>query len=318
MPLLVLPDIEIINKQLIGKTDIKLSLIGIGLCMVPVFYYNYVRLFPRIAWTKNYRKLFVSQLIGLVVVSIASELLQWLVQGHRPFVPAVLPAFHYLVLNTVGFTIVLVRRDMLLESQRKEQETENLRAELQFLKWQVSPHFLFNVLNSLVAMAHTKSDKLEDSLHTLSSMMRYMLYESDEQVSISQECEYLESFVALQQLRYSKGVKLVRHFDHHDAQELIEPMLLIPFVENAFKHGTAGVSEPEIHLLLSYNNITGVLLFSVKNKVPAKSLRKSGESGLGLQNVQKRLKLLYEGKHQLHIHQTEAGWYEVMLEIDLK
>ena len=111
----------------------------------------------------------------------------------------------------------------------KERENENLKTELSFLRSQVSPHFLFNVLNNMVAMASLKSDQLEPSLIRLSGLMRYMLYESDEtSVTLLREIEYVNSYIELQKIRYAKSLGIRVDMDPGDNQ-LIEPMLLDPF-----------------------------------------------------------------------------------------
>src|SRR6185503_9656999 len=127
-------------------------------------------------------------------------------------------------------------RDKIISDQlAKEKETENLKTELSLLRSQVSPHFMFNVLNNMVALARKQSDQLEPSLIKLSSLMRYMLYETDEEkVSLEKEIEYIQSYIDLQQQRFGKNVKVCASFNNIGNGNEIEPMLLIPFVENAF------------------------------------------------------------------------------------
>ena len=141
-----------------------------------------------------------------------------------------------------------------------------LGMELRFLRSQISPHFLFNIFTNLVSLARKKSDHLETSLLMLSGLMRYMLYDAGKKISLKQEVEYLESFIALQQLRFGRDVKIVFSTEISDEQtnRSIEPMLLIPFVENAFKHGTGYVDQPVIDIILTAKE--GELIFQVKNK----------------------------------------------------
>jgi len=198
----------------------------------------------------------------------------------------------------------------------KEKENENLKTELSFLRSQVSPHFLFNVLNNMVALARLKSDKLEPSLIKLSGLMRYMLYESDEEkVQLSKEIEYVTSYIDLQKLRFGKEMIIDIKMDAQGEDHLIEPMLLIPFIENAFKHGTGLMEQPEIRISLQVNN--GLLDFNVKNRYNGESNEiKDKTSGIGLTNVMRRLNLLYEKKHILTIHK-EDGWFDVSLQLKL-
>ena len=141
-------------------------------------------------------------------------------------------------------------RDKIISDQLvKEKETENLKTELSLLRSQVSPHFMFNVLNNMVALARKQSDQLEPSLIKLSSLMRYMLYETDEEkVSLEKETEYLQSYIDLQQQRFGKKVIINVTMCQADKMYDIEPMLLIPFVENAFKHGTGLIENAHIDI----------------------------------------------------------------------
>src|SRR5262249_40157374 len=150
---------------------------------------------------------------------------------------------------------------------------------------QVNPHFMFNVLNNMVALARKKSDLLEPSLIKLSSLLRYMLYETDEQkVPLEKEVEYLRSYIDLQQQRFGSLVKINVDVHAPDKHYEIEPMLLIPFVENAFKHGTGIIDSPQIDIELSAENDT--LKFLVSNKYnEGVEETKDNSSGIGLSNV---------------------------------
>ncbi|GEO12237.1 hypothetical protein SAE01_47330 [Segetibacter aerophilus] len=183
----------------------------------------------------------------------------------------------------------------------KEKENEHLKTELSFLRSQVSPHFMFNVLNNMVALARKKSDILEPSLIKLSSLLRYMLYETDEEkVLLEKEIDYLNSYIDLQSQRFGSKVKVNVTMDHFDNSYFIEPMLLIPFVENAFKHGTGLIQNAEINIELKAMN--NLLQFTVINQHDNSSEEtKDKTSGIGLQNVRRRLNLLYKDNHTLLI-----------------
>lgn len=205
-----------------------------------------------------------------------------------------------------------------LNSERlaKEKENENLKTELAFLRSQVSPHFMFNVLNNMVALARKKSDALEPSLIKLSSLLRYMLYETDEErVLLEKEIEYLRSYIDLQVQRFGKKVKVNVHMDEFDKSYFIEPMLLIPFVENAFKHGTGLIEDAEINIEMKAKN--NMLQFQVSNKYcPSEQEIKDKTSGIGLQNVKRRLNLLYKGSHTLLICNKDNR-FSVSLQLNL-
>ena len=199
----------------------------------------------------------------------------------------------------------------------QEKENENLKTELSLLRSQVSPHFMFNVLNNMVALARKQSDQLEPSLIKLSSLMRYMLYEADEDtVPLEKEIEYLQSYIDLQQQRFGKNVIVNVTFSVNDDHHYIEPMLLIPFVENAFKHGTGMIEDARIDIDLKTEK--NKLLFTVRNKFNNVSNNvKDKTSGIGLANVKRRLNLLYGGNHSLLITKND-DCFKVSLEIFLR
>jgi LytS/YehU family sensor histidine kinase len=191
--------------------------------------------------------------------------------------------------------------DKLREDRAKvERQTENLQTELSFLRSQVSPHFMFNVMNNMVALARKKSDLLEPSLIKLSSLLRYMLYETDEEkVSLQREIEYLQSYIDLQKQRFADNVNISVSLDDADGQLQIHPMLLIPFVENAFKHGT-GMFTAEIAIKLKTAHQK--IFFEVSNRYSSNGHEERDKSsGIGLANVRRRLNLLYGSNHQLII-----------------
>jgi LytS/YehU family sensor histidine kinase len=203
------------------------------------------------------------------------------------------------------------------EKLQKENEALRLGMEVKFLRSQISPHFLFNILTNLVSLARKKSDNLETSLLMLSGLMRYMLYDAGKRISLQQEVEYLESYIELQKLRFGRDVKIVfnRELSQEEVNYSIEPMLLIPFIENAFKHGTGYVDQPfiDINLIVS----EGVLAFQVKNKFNlGPDTSKDESSGIGLSNVRSRLALLYPGRHELVIH-TDNSLFNINLTLKL-
>lgn len=175
---------------------------------------------------------------------------------------------------------------------------------------------MFNVLNNMVALARKQSDQLEPSLIKLSSLMRYMLYETDEEkVSLEKETEYLQSYIDLQQQRFGKKVLINVKMCKADNVYFIEPMLLIPFVENAFKHGTGMIENAHIDIELKAEN--NILNFRVSNQYDPSSIEtKDKSSGIGLTNVQRRLQLLHPGKHTLRITK-DNGLFTVSLQINL-
>lgn len=225
------------------------------------------------------------------------------------------PPLPFLIASTIYRLII----DKIKHDRRqKEIIAEQLSIKLKFLRSQISPHFIFNVLTNLVSLARKKSEQLEPSLIMLSDLMRYMLYESDEQrVPLSKEVEYLKSYIELQRLRFGHDVLIDVDIQllEKDLQRTIEPMLLIPFVENAFKHGM-GVDESFIQVHLTANN--GKLEFDVKNKFNDDvNESKDASSGIGLENVQSRLALLYPKEHNLNV-KKENNLFHIHLTLQLK
>ncbi len=222
------------------------------------------------------------------------------------FLPVILPQVLILGLGA-AFRLWLDR--MALESKNQEIENENLKTELSFLRSQISPHFLFNVLNGVVALSRKHSDQVEPALIRLSTLMRYMLYETDDhKVTLSHEWEYLESYLELQRMRFGAQVEITVEKQWNNDQILIEPMLLIPFLENAFKHGTQVVGQPRI-AVRSYQE-GPELHFEVKNTFALSASLSAPDTykGIGLVNVRRRLELLYPGKFTL-ITEPDGTWF---------
>jgi len=285
---------------------------------IALFYLNAYTLVPAFLHKRVWR--FVAlHIMALTTIFFLHWFYFALFVTHVPFKP--LGFFGYNIFPYMFILAGSTAYAMLIERQRsvklsRLRETENLKTELLFLRSQVSPHFMFNVLNNMVALARKKSDLLEPSLLKLSSLMRYMLYETDEQrVPLEREIEYLQSYIDLQQQRFGKNVKVNVSIRGVDCSHEIEPMLLIPFVENAFKHGTGIIECAQINIDLKETN--GMLQFIVSNKFNDNlNGAKDKSSGIGLNNVQRRLNLLYGNNHTLLINK-ENGWFTVSLQINL-
>ena len=203
---------------------------------------------------------------------------------------------------------------------RTEALAQQLSAEIRFLRSQVNPHFLFNTLNNLFSMAQKKgNEELADGISKLSGMMRYMIYESNtDRVPLQKEIEYLTDCIALNKLRYvDSEVKVNFHYPDRAsvASVQVAPMLFIPFLENAFKHGVAigQVSSIDMTIALNQNK----LIFTCAN-TDHSGVKKMDEEkgGIGLENVKRRLELVYLTKHELML-QKERGKYNIKLQIDL-
>ncbi len=201
------------------------------------------------------------------------------------------------------------------EKLEKERRSEQLVSELRFLRSQVSPHFLFNMMTNMVSLARQKSELLEPSLLKLSDLLRYMLYDANkDRFLLSQEISYLRSYTELQQLRFGEDLKLTMEIGGHEPDCYIEPMLLLPFVENAFKHGIGMVPNPFINISLVLRD--NKLYFTVTNNYNRSNHSKDESSGIGLANVKNRLNLLYPGKYDLSI-EDNGNIHAVKLNLDM-
>lgn len=288
-----------------------------GIIHMIIFYGNSLFLYPKLL-NRAYWWLYIFSSILLIVLSVRVKffiLTSWFPDALQDTRTHVLFPSVLVFIVSVFYSIAVER--IRAEKLQKENEAMQLGMELKFLRSQVSPHFLFNILTNLVSLARKKSVHLETSLLMLSGLMRYMLYDAGKKISLRQEIEYLESFLALQKLRFGCDVKILSNFElSNEANNYcIEPMLLIPFVENAFKHGTGYVDLPFIDINLSARE--GVMVFQVKNKFDLDTdTSKDESSGIGLNNVRSRLKLLYPGKHDLVIN-TDNNLFSIDLTLKL-
>ncbi len=312
---------EAIEEESMSEQAIQFLLLNtfMNIFWVLLFYLNSIVLIPKYLYK---RKIWL--FIGIEILLFAIFLLLNRLIYDR--IISTIPYFFYkaLIFNGIPFVFIVnasiaskaASDQIKMDQLTREKESENLKTELSFLRSQISPHFLFNVLNNLVAMVRLKSDELEPTIIKLSSLMQYMLYETDdEKVLLKSELDYLKSYIDLQQLRFGDRLKLNLDFDIEEDWHTIEPMLLIPFVENAFKHGTGMVENPTITISLKEKN--NELFFSVKNKYLDEDKVKDKVSGIGLTNVKRRLDLLYSKDHNLSIDQTD-GWFSVALKLTLE
>jgi sensor histidine kinase YesM len=291
---------------------------GMNLSWILLFYFNGLFLIPRLVYRKKYL-LYAFALAAIFCYLIAQT---WILENVLNLTPynirrhLLWTFFIFLFILAASTAYQMIRDRMNTERMAKDRENENLKTELAFLRSQVSPHFMFNVLNNMVALARKKSDLLEPSLIKLSSLLRYMLYETDEEkVLLEKEIEYLQSYIDLQIQRFGSKVKVNVCMKDYDRSYFIEPMLLIPFVENAFKHGTGMIQNAEITIELKARN--NILQFLVSNNFDS-SVReeKDKTSGIGLQNVKRRLNLLYKNRHTLSIDNNDNN-YVVSLQLNM-
>lgn len=199
-----------------------------------------------------------------------------------------------------------------------ERKQAALEAELNFLKGQIHPHFLFNTLNNLYSLTLTKSDKTPAIVMGLSEILRYMLYESKtDTITLSRDVKILENYIALEKLRYEERLELNLNVSDKISNHQIAPLLLLPLVENAFKHGASEqLGEAWINIDINVKN--DVLKFKVSNGLPAQgtSSVEVHKGNIGLANVKKRLEIMYPNAHELKIFKEE-DMFVVIMEVNL-
>lgn len=209
-------------------------------------------------------------------------------------------------------------KDWNVKQRRGEQlNRENVQAELQLLKAQIHPHFLFNTLNNIYSFALTKDTRAAALVDKLAGMIDYMRTEGENSlVLLEKEIKLLEDYVGLERVRYGDRLDLQIKINGDYKNKLIAPLLMIPFVENSFKHGSSKMRGAQwIKILINVEN--NELDFRISNSKPSIATTQENKKGIGLSNVQKRLQLIYPGKYSLDIMPTE-NTYEVRLKLFLE
>lgn len=218
------------------------------------------------------------------------------------------------VYSVVAIVIVihLIKKWYLDEQQRQLLESGKLEAELKYLKAQIHPHFLFNTLNNLYSLTITNSAKSPEIVYKLSQLMSYMLYDSNKPfVPLLKEIEYLENYITLEKIRHEDRLDVSLNILNNIDEISIAPLLILPFIENSFKHGVASdIGKMWVHIDILTSNEQ--LIIKVEN---SKATHKMPESGIGLANVKKRLELIYKDRYDLQLLDEET--YLVILKIKL-
>ena len=235
----------------------------------------------------------------------------WQYQQGIPFNQYIVNNIFYSALGVFLCFFLKIINDYFINEKMKQEKTN---MELQFLKSQVNPHFLFNSFNNLYGLSLTEPHKTPDAILKLAELTRYMLYESNgEKVLLAKEITYLYNLIELQKLRYDEVVSLDLNIKFDDSGQLIAPLLLIAFVENAFKHGDVNDELHPVEVVLTVQ--TNHLYFYVFNKI-SHAKNKDLTGGIGLINVQRRLELLYPDKFTINI-QNDGQFYTSELDLIL-
>jgi two-component system sensor histidine kinase LytS len=213
-----------------------------------------------------------------------------------------------------------LKDSFILQYHQNQQQKLQLHFELENLKAQISPHFLFNTMNNFYGLAVTHSKKLPDLMIRLSDLLRYSLYETQqEKVPLQDEIDYLKNYIELEKIRLEENLDIAFHVDvPHPEKYQIAPLLFIIFIENAFKHARNILDEPVFIAISIGVSEDGILNLTVKNNYNANAQANvTAEKGIGLENAKKRLNAIYPDNHVLRINHDER-FYNVALTIDLK
>ncbi|OGU56042.1 MAG: hypothetical protein A2V66_14875 [Ignavibacteria bacterium RBG_13_36_8] len=223
-------------------------------------------------------------------------------------------AFFYIIISTaMRYSSEIIKNKYYVQ----EAEFKQLQTEVSLLKSQINPHFFFNTLNNLYALSLAKSEEVPSVILKLSDMMRYVLDTSKQKyVSLEKEIDFLKNYIELEKLRFEEKSKITINVEGKIDELKIAPMLLVPFIENSFKHGI-GASHSGGFININIDFSDGFFNFSVVNSKPADGIGLNEKSSkLGLANVQRRLELLYPDKHVINIKDTDQT-FEVKLKISI-
>jgi two-component system LytT family sensor kinase len=220
----------------------------------------------------------------------------------------------FLLVFTFGTAVSVIQRWLKTEQNRKETENEKLNTELSFLKSQVNPHFFFNTLNNIYSLAVVRSEKTAPAVMKLSSIMRYILTETQrDMVPLNNEVDFIHNFIDLQQVRLTDKVQVHFSAEGNTTTLLVAPLLFIPFVENAFKYGVSTKESSSIDITIRTEG-TKILFTAVNYIVPSEN-NLMENTGIGINNVKRRLELMYPDRHKLTTTQKD-NYYTVQLEIE--
>ena len=300
---------------------LRITFLKVADLALMVYITNYL-LIPKLLYKKRYF-LFVLTFIALVFGSSVGKM--W-IEGqmmHRPelftifnrnfkvrFYDNVIP--HFLLVST-GAAFKLLSDYAKAQRRLGQMAKEKAEAELNFLKSQINPHFLFNSLNSVYFLIDKDNPDARNALHKFSDMLRYQLYEcNDDKIPIEKEISYLRDYVDLQKLRLGQPDEVKFNCSDSVKGFSIEPLLLIPFVENSFKHLSHFGSGKKNLVTITADRANGEFCFTVENTIEYNST-KDPVGGIGLKNVKRRLELLYNGRHELHVEESGE-----LFKVDLK
>jgi len=286
-----------------------------------LIYINTQFLVPTYFHDKKYPAYFILVIVTVIIITPIYTAVMYLRLGNDEYAKGQLLTlrnyyylFNFFIIGSSTIYVIII--DWLSErKKRKELEQQQIYSELAFLKTQINPHFLFNTLNSIYALTLKKSDLAPKVVVQLSEMMRYMLYECNEKyVPLQSELNYINNYIELEKIRQSKNFFLEFNVTGKLENEFIAPLILISFIENSFKHGGTNQNN-ENFVKINVKIEDSKLLVDISNSLPPTNNRmKSEYGGIGIENTQKRLDLLYLDNHHLETR-VSNGDYSIQLTI---
>ena len=308
------------GRPLHGGVDYS-RFLPVVISFVVVFYTNYLFLIKHFLSNKRFWAFLFWNALLIAKVSVAVHLFfrYFSSPGTMPPPHSTLDTISFAVRNTVIYIAIVgiaVAVKMTTEwynneAQRKEIEKSQAEAELANLKSQVNPHFLFNTLNNIYSLIQIDPTQAQEAVHDLSGMLRYVLYESQKDtVPLSKECEFLREYVKLMSARLTSGVKLEVSLPETSSDRQIAPLLFIPLIENAFKHGISDSSGSFIRIRLSEDDEYVRCL--VENSCHPKDDTDRSGSGIGITNLKRRLDLLYPGAYSFEYGRVQSVYRSLL------
>lgn len=305
--------------------------LGVEFLLLPVkigvTYLVLYRLLPRLYKTEQLRSGLFFLILALIIAAVANllvlygiiypllykETVSWSQISSGRIIWSLID-----VSSVVGLAMGFKYFRLRLASVEREKQLveEKLQSELRFLRAQTNPHFLFNVLNSIYALARKKDDRTEETVLRLSQLLRFMVYECNAAfIPLEKECQMIRDYLGLEELRFQDKLQLQFTEDIDRADYQIPPLLLLPLVENAFKHGVSE-SRSQGVLEIQLSIVAGELQFTVENSVEERDVQPAETTGLGLQSLNRQLALLYPDRHELTITNGK-DYFRVALVINL-
>lgn len=299
-----------------------------------VFYANYFSLTQKLLFKRKYvTYALVNAAIVFVFLWVNGKCHGYLMEmemkkgifphGHPHHGPPP-PVFTFIFADLISFFIPIAfavatrstEHWLKTESEKKEVENKNLQSELVHLRYQLQPHFFFNALNNIYVLVEQSPEKAQEAIHNLSKLMRYLLYDTGrDKIELSKEIDFLKKFIQLMELRHTN--RTIAHFTFPEVQitkHYIAPLLFIPMIENAYKHGISATQQSDIFFEMKV--VGDELFFTSKNSNFPKNRSDKSGSGIGLNNLRKRLELIYPKKYELKSGVMDNSYF-IELKINL-